>query len=167
MTGWDFLDKLASSLYPILTMTMIIVMVVVFIIGFSKHGIEFIKHGFKQTALDESLDKRLKDLGESFDKRLKDLGESLGQRLDELSATQTSQNEALGRRLDELTVTQTSQNEALGQRIDGLHTELDMIKNNHFGHLKSYLEILDGILLDKNIISNKEKALLDNELKGM
>ena len=149
MTGWDFLDKLASSLYPILTMTMIIVMVVVFIIGFSKHGIEFIKHGFKQTALDESLDKRLKDLGESFDKLLKDLGESLGQRLDELSATQTSQNEALG------------------QRIDGLHTELDMIKNNHFGHLKSYLEILDGILLDKNIISNKEKALLDNELKGM
>ena len=131
MTGWDFLDKLASSLPPILAMVVIIAMAVVFIIGFSKHGIDFIKHGFKQTSLDESLDKRLKDLGESFDKRFKDLDESLG------------------------------------QRIDGLHTELDMIKNNHFGHLKSYLEILDGILLDKNIISNKEKALLDNELKGM
>ncbi|MDR0636020.1 MAG: hypothetical protein LBF87_02960 [Treponema sp.] len=131
MTEWDSLERLASSLSPILTMIITTAMGIVFIIGFSKHGIEFIKHGFKQTSLDESLDKRLKDLGESFDKRFKDLDESLG------------------------------------QRIDGLHTELDMIKNNHFGHLKSYLEILDGILLDKNIISNKEKALLDNELKGM
>jgi hypothetical protein len=49
------------------------------------------------------------------------------------------------------------------QRInDTLHTELDAIKVNHFGHLKSYLDILDGILLDKKIISNTEKAMLDN-----
>ena len=127
MTGWDFLDKLASSLPPILAMILILVMVVVFTIGFGRHGMDFIKHGFRQTSLDESLEKR-------FD----ELGKSLGQQLDGLHA-----------------------------EIDGLHTELDMIKNNHFGHLKSYLEILDGILLDKNIISNKEKALLDNELKGM
>ncbi|MDR0662845.1 MAG: hypothetical protein LBF80_02040 [Spirochaetaceae bacterium] len=138
MTVWDFLDKLASSLSPIMAMVVIIAMALVFIIGFSKHGVDFIKHGFKQIALDASLDNRLKELGES-----------LGQRIDGLAATQTSQNEALGR------------------RIDGLHDELDMIKNNHFGHLKSYLEILDGILLEKNIISNKEKALLDNEFQGM
>jgi hypothetical protein len=32
--------------------------VVIFIIGFSKHGVNFLKYGFKQTVFDGSLDKR-------------------------------------------------------------------------------------------------------------
>jgi hypothetical protein len=131
MTGWDFLDRLVSSLSPILGIIAGLVILVVLIIGFSRHGMDFIKHGFKQTSLDESLEKR-------FD----ELGKSLGQQLNGLRTE-------------------------IHTELNGLHTELGMIKDNHFGHLKSYLEILDGILLDKNIISNKEKALLDNELKGM
>ncbi|MDR3170992.1 MAG: hypothetical protein LBU17_05100 [Treponema sp.] len=160
MTVWDFLGKLASSLSPIVTLVSVVAVVVVFIIGFSKHGMDFIKHGFKRTSLDESLERRLNNLGESLERRITELG-----------ASQAIQNESLERRITELGASQITQNESLerrlGTRIDGLHTELDMIKVNHFGHLKSYLEILDGILLDKNIISNKEKAMLDSQLRGM
>jgi hypothetical protein len=60
-----------------------------------------------------------------------------------------------------------SQFDELKTEISGLRTEIDTIKNNHFGHLKSYLTVLDGILLDKNVISNQDKARLDNELRGM
>jgi hypothetical protein len=115
-----FLGKFVSSLPPIVVLAFEIAVGVIFIIGFSKHGMEFLKYGFKQTSLDESLERRMNEMEKSFE-----------------------------------------------QRIDSLHTELDTIKVNHFGHLKSYLEILDGILLDKNIISNKEKAMLDSQLQGM
>jgi hypothetical protein len=66
----------------------------------------------------------------------------------------------------------------LGTKIDGLRdevktelggfkTELEAIKVNHFGHLKNYLRLLNGVLLDKNIVDNTMKARLDNELEGM
>jgi hypothetical protein len=42
-----------------------------------------------------------------------------------------------------------------------------LIETNHFGHLKNYLGILNGVLLDKEIIDNETKARLDNELRGM
>jgi hypothetical protein len=116
MTTWDFLDKLTGFLPPIVALVLAVIVVVVLIIGFSKYGLNFIKYGFKQTALDESLEQRINDIGKS---------------------------------------------------LESLHTELNVIKVNHFGHLKGYLEILDGILLDKEIISNKDKAMLDNQLKGM
>jgi hypothetical protein len=170
MTAWDFLDKLAGSLPPIIAMIAVIVMAVVFVIGFSKHGVDFVKHGFKQTSLEESLDKRFNAISESFDKRFNALSESFDKRFNAISEYFDSRFKELEQRIDGLTV----QNESfdnrfkeLEQRIDGVHTELAVIKINHFGHLKRYLEILDGILLDKNIISNKEKAMLDNELKDM
>jgi hypothetical protein len=46
-------------------------------------------------------------------------------------------------------------------------TELEIIKVNHFGHLKNYLTVLNSILLDKGIINNENKARLDNELRDM
>jgi hypothetical protein len=59
----------------------------------------------------------------------------------------------------------------LSKKIDDLrgefHTELETIKVNHFGHLKNYLTELNGILLDKNVINNQDKARLDNQLRGM
>ena len=112
MTVWDVLDRLINSFPPIimaLILVAVLVAVVIFIVGFSKHGLNFLKYGFKQIALDSSLEKR-------FDK---------------------------------------------------LEAKIETIEVNHFGHLKNYLGILNGVLLDKNIIDNETKARLDNELRGM
>ena len=112
MTAWDILDKIITSFPPIiiaLIMVSVLAAVVIFIVGFSRHGLNFLKYGFKQMVLDSSLEKR-------FDK---------------------------------------------------LEAKIDTIEVNHFGHLKNYLSILNGVLLDKNIIDNETKARLDNELRGM
>ena len=112
MTGWDMLDKFISSFPPIimaLILTAVLAAVIIFIVGFSRHGFNFLKYGFKQVALDSSLEKR-------FDK---------------------------------------------------LEAKIEAIETNHFGHLKNYLGILNGVLLDKQIIDNETKARLDNELRGM
>jgi hypothetical protein len=123
MTVWDFLDKLIAISPPVLAVLLIAAAGILFLVGFGKHGADFLKHGFKQTALDASIESRF----DTFERRF-----------DELKSD-----------------------------INGLRTELDTIKNNHFGHLKNYLAVLDGILLDKNVISNQDKARLDNELRGM
>jgi hypothetical protein len=112
MTAWDVLDKVISSFPPMvmaLILVAVLVAVVIFIVGFSRHGVNFLKYGFKQVALDSSLEKR-------FDK---------------------------------------------------LEAKIEAIEVNHFGHLKNYLGILNGVLLDKKIIDNETKARLDNELRGM
>jgi len=112
MTGWDILNKILNSLPPIvmaLILLAALTAVVIFIIGFSKHGLNFVKYGFKQTILDSSLEKR-------FDK---------------------------------------------------LEAKIGIIEVNHFGHLKNYLSIVNGVLLDRNIIDNETKSRLDNELRGM
>ena len=109
MTGWDILDKFLHSFPPIAATALLVAAAVVFINGFSKHGLNFLKYGFKQIELDSSLEKR-------FDK---------------------------------------------------LEAKIEAIEINHFGHLKNYLSILNGVLLDKQIIDNETKARLDNELRGM
>jgi hypothetical protein len=127
MTGWDVLNNIMNVFPPIAMILLVFAAGVVFIVGFSRYGINFIKYSFKQTALDASLEKRFDDLGA---------------------------------RIDGL------HNEICGLRTE-FKTELDMIKGNHFGHLKNYLGILNGVLLDKKIIDNETKARLDNELRSM
>lgn len=94
MTAWDILDKLISS-FPPIVMTLILfavlAAVIIFIVGFSKNGVNFLKYGFKQVALDDSLE----------------------------------------------------------ERFDDLSAKIKAIETNHFGHLKNYLGILNGVLLDK------------------
>jgi len=72
MTGWDILNNFISSFPPIVMSLMLLAFltaVVIFIIGFSKHGVNFLKYGFKQTALDNSLEKRFDSLEAKFDER--------------------------------------------------------------------------------------------------
>jgi len=109
MTAWDVLDKFINGFPPIAATILLIAAAVILIVGFSKHGFNFLKYGFKQMALDSSIEKR-------FDK---------------------------------------------------LESKIEAIETNHFGHLKNYLGILNGVLLDKQIIDNETKARLDNELRGM
>ena len=58
-------------------------------------------------------------------------------------------------------------NSSLEKRFDKLESKIEAIETNHFGRLKNYLGILNGIFLDKQIIDNETKARLDNELRGM
>jgi hypothetical protein len=101
--------------------------IIVFVVGFSKHGVNFLKYGFKQMILDSSLEKRF----------------------------------------DKLEAKQTVLDSSLEKRFDKLDAKIEAIEVNHFGHLKNYLGILNGVLLDKQIIDNEVKARLDNELRGM
>jgi hypothetical protein len=118
MNGWDVLNNALTGFPLVVSVIFLLCAVtalIIFIVGFSKYGMDFLRHGFKQGHTD-----------------------------------------ALGTKI-----------ENLGEKVDGLRSELETLKVNHFGHLKNYLTVLDGILLDKHIVDNESKARLDNELRGM
>ena len=125
MTGWDIVDKIIIILPPVVTALFCVAAGVMFMIGFSRYGMNFIKYGFKQDRLTELMDKLAtkEDIASLRAEFKADIGE--------------------------------------------LRTEVDILKVNHFGHLKNYLGVLNGILLDKGIIDNENKARLDNELRDM
>ena len=119
-------------------MALILAALIIFIIGFSKHGLNFLKYGFKQNDVAFSLDKR-------FDELLGKIGEldtRLSGKISELDAR-------------------------LSGKICRLETRIEAIETNHFGHLKNFLTELTSILLDKNIINNQDKARLDNQLRDI
>jgi len=137
MTGWDILDKIITGLPPIvmaLILVAVLAAVVIFIVGFSRHGFNFIKYGFRQIAVENSLEKRFDSMEAKFDARFSQIDERFSQ---------------------------------IDARLDGMDSRIAAIETNHFGHLKDFLTELTGILLDKNIINNTEKARLDNKLRGM
>jgi len=144
MTGWDVLDRLIGS-FPPIAMTLLLISalaaVVIFIVGFSKHGSGFLKYGFKQVALSSSLEKRFDSMEAKFDERFSRIDDRFS-KIDERFS-----------RIDD--------------RLSRLDTRITAIETNHFGHLKNYLGILNGVLLDRDIIDNQTKARLDNELRGM
>ena len=67
MTGFDVLDRIISTFPPVAAAILFVAAAVIFIIGFSKHGNNFLKYGFKQMVLDKSLEKRFDDLGARID----------------------------------------------------------------------------------------------------
>jgi hypothetical protein len=72
MNQWDILDKIISSFPPIvmaLILIAVLAAVVIFIVGFSRHGFNFLKYGFKQTVLDSSLKKHFDSMEAKFDER--------------------------------------------------------------------------------------------------
>jgi hypothetical protein len=149
MTGWDVLDKVVNTLPPVAGVILLITAVIVFIVGFSRRGLNFIKYGFGKMGLDETLEKRFDDLRVGIGDLKTELGGEIGGLRTELGG------EIGGLRT------------GLGGEISGLKTELGMIKDNHFGHLKDFLTELTSILLDKGVINNQDKARLDNRLRGM
>ena len=141
MTVWDILNEIMKNLPPIAAMLFFLVVGVVFAIGFFRHGLNFIKYGFRQTALDTSLEKRFDSLEAKFDDRFSRIDD----RFSQIEAKIT----------------------AFDDRFSQIDAKIMAIETNHFGHLKNFLTELTSILLDKNIISNTEKARLDNQLRGM
>ena len=144
MTGWDIASDIIQKFPPLSAAILLIAAAVIFIVGFSRRGVNFIKYGFGQTTLDSSLEKRFDDLAERMATK-EDIA-----RLD-------AKIEAEIGRLDA----------KIGADIGRLDVKIAAIETNHFGHLKNYLCILNGVLLDKEIIDNETRARLDNELRGM
>jgi hypothetical protein len=169
MTIWDFLDKTMGGWPPIAGLFLIAALaaVIIFIIGYTKHGMDFVKHGFKQTNLDASIESRF----DIFEKRFDNLEQSISDLRTEVKSEINGLRTEVKGEISDLRTEVKGEINGLRTEVKGeindLRTELDTIKVNHFGHLKNYLSILNGILLDKEIISNQEKARLDNELRGM
>jgi len=180
MTGWDVLNRVINGFPPVvmtLMLTAMLTATVILIIGYSKYGLNFLKFGFKQSDVVSSLDKRIDNLSASidarnisFDKRIDDLCSSIDarntlfdKRIDDLCSSIDTKNALFEKRFDEL----TEKNSLFDKRFDEMSLKIETIEINHFGHLKNYLGIVNGVLLDKNIIDNETKARLDNELRGM
>jgi hypothetical protein len=145
MTGWDVLNNIVGGFPFVVTALFLIAAfaaLIIFIVGFSKHGVNFLKYGFRQ--------KEVGDLAQKIDDLRIEFKGDLAQKIDDLRIEFKSD---------------------FAQKIDSLQVEfradLETIKVNHFGHLKDFLTELTSILLDKNIISNQDKARLDNRLRGM
>jgi hypothetical protein len=141
MTAWDIVDTIMKTFPPIAAGVFLLAVGILFAIGFFRHGINFIKYGFKQIALDSSLEKRFDD----FDKRF-----------DEMEARFDARFAQIDTRFAQIDT-----------RFAQIDARIAVIETNHFGHLKNFLTEMTSILLDKNIINNTDKARLDNELRGM
>ena len=199
MTVWDILDKIISASPPILAITLCAAGGIVFVIGFSRHGMDFVKHGFKQTALDSSLasiERRFDNFEAKFDTQFSEMDNKMNVRFAEMDnkmnvrfaemdnkmnvrfAEMDTKIAALDNKMNVRFAEMDNKIAALDNKMnvrfvemdnkmDGFSAELTAIKSNHFGHLKNYLGILNGVLLDKEVIDNETRARLDNELRDM
>ena len=148
MTGWEVLNNVVGGFPFVVTALFLIAALIalgMFIVGFGKYGVDFVKHGFKQKGIS-----------------------NLGEKIDSLDTRLTEKINGLDTRFTEkINGLDTRFTEKINGLRDEFHTEITAITVNHFGHLKNYLGILNGVLLDKQIIDNETKARLDNELRGM
>jgi hypothetical protein len=170
MTGWDVLDKVLNSFPPLvlaLMLVAVLVSFVIFMVGFAKHGTNFVKYGFKQKEMGDLVQK-IDNLRTEFKSDFTNLRTEFKNDFTNLRAEFKSDLAGLHTEF---------KNDLAGLRTEfksdlaGLHTEfkndLEVIKVNHFGHLKDFLSELTSILLDKGVINNQDKARLDNKLRGM
>ena len=142
MNGWDVVISIINQFPPVaMTLLLIasIVAVSIGIAGFSKHGMDFIKHGFAQNALGDLLDK----LATKED-------------IEELRLATKADINKMETRIEKMET-----------ELGGMKTELATIKVNHFGHLKDFLTELTSILQDKGIFNNTERTRLENKLRGI
>jgi predicted PurR-regulated permease PerM len=86
MTGWDILNEIMKNLPPIAAMLFLLVAGIIFAIGFFRHGVNFIKYGFKQTVLDSSLEKRFDSLEAKFDERISQIEAKFDERFSQIDA---------------------------------------------------------------------------------
>jgi archaellum component FlaC len=179
MTGWDILDKFITGFPPIAATALLVAVAVIFIVGFSRRGLNFIKYGFGKIALDETLGKRFDRLEERLDsmdarfdgmeKRL----DGMDARLDSMDARLNGMDarfDGMDARLDSMDARLDGMDarfDGMEERLGGMDARFAAIEINHFGHLKNFLSELTSILLDKGIINNTDKARLDNQLRDM
>jgi hypothetical protein len=146
MTVRDVVNSIIGTLPSVAAGLLLIAALVaigIFIAGFHKYGLDFIKHGSKQ--------KDTAGLGEKID--------GIAAQLEEFRTEMAGIHTEMANFHAEM--------EGIHTELGGFRTELQTIKVNHFGRLKDFLSELTSILLDKDIINNQDKARLDNKLRGM
>jgi DNA repair exonuclease SbcCD ATPase subunit len=148
-------NEIIKNLPPLAVSLLLIAAGVVFIVGFSRHGINFLKYGFKQTALDSSLEKRFDQLEAKFDARFAQIETRFAQ-ID----IRFAQIDARFAQIDDRFA-------QIDTRFTQIDTKIAAIENNHFGHLKDFLTELTSILVDRQVLNLQDKARLDNKLRGM
>ena len=100
------LDKFLSGFPPIvmaLILLAVLVAVVIFIVGFSRHGLNFLKYGFRQVVLENSLEKRFDKLEANMDERFSKIDEHFTQIDAKIMAIETNHFGHLKDFLTELT----------------------------------------------------------------
>jgi hypothetical protein len=65
MTGWDILNEIMKNFPPIAATAFLVVVAVIFVVGFSKYGFNFLKYGFSQKEVDD-LSKKIDGLSGEF-----------------------------------------------------------------------------------------------------
>ena len=72
MTGWDVLNNIVTGGFPFAVTALFtiaaFIALIIFIVGFAKHGVDFIKHGFTQKGISD-LAKKIDNLEAKMDER--------------------------------------------------------------------------------------------------
>ncbi|MDR2054090.1 MAG: hypothetical protein LBP80_11815 [Treponema sp.] len=74
MTSWNVLDNLIKTFPPVVAALLLAAAGVVFIVGFSRHGINFLKYGFKQKEIGD-LAQKIDELRTEFKNDLEKIDE--------------------------------------------------------------------------------------------
>jgi archaellum component FlaC len=167
MTVWDVASNIIGNFPSVAAgflLIAILIAVGIFIAGFHKYGLDFIKHGSRQKDT-AGLGEKIDGIAARFEEFCAEIG-GIHTELGNFHAEMEGIHTELGSFHAEMEGIHTELG-SFRAEMEGIHTELEMIQVNHFRHLKNYLGVLNGILLDKKVIDNKDKALLDNELDGM
>jgi hypothetical protein len=154
MNGWMVLNNIINGFPPVamaLMLTAAVAACIVFIVGFTRRGMNFIKYGFGQTTMDASFEKRFDNIDAKFD--------NIDVKFDNIDA----KFDKIDIKFDNI----DAKFDKIGEKIGSLDAKIAMIETNHFGHLKNFLTELTSILVDKGVINNENKARLDNQLRGM
>ena len=161
MTGWDIVSNIINQFSPLAMTLLFITIVIIGIVGFSKHGMDFIRHGFNQNFFNEILSKLAtkEDINELKLATKEDINELKLATKEDINSLEAR----LEARIDKVEIRMGSMEAEMGN----MKTELATIKVNHFGHLKDFLTELTSILQDKGIFNNTDKTRLDNKLRGM
>jgi hypothetical protein len=159
---------------PITVVAILVTAAFIFLLGFSRRGLNFIKYGFGQPILASSLEKRLDELAEKMatkdDLNRMATKDDLNRMATKDDLNRMATKDDLNRMAtkDDLNRMATKDDlNKLKDDISVIDAKIGLIETNHFGHLKSYLGLLNGILLDKGIVNHEMKARLDNEIRYM
>jgi hypothetical protein len=168
MTAWDFASNIINQFPPLAMTFLSIAAMVICIVGFSKHGIDFIRHGFSQNFFNEILSKLAtkEDINELKLATKEDINELKLETKKDIESLRSEVRSDINRLDTRLEKVETRMGE-METEMGSMKAELATIKVNHFGHLKNFLTELTGILLDKHVIDFADKARLDNQLRGM
>jgi DNA anti-recombination protein RmuC len=183
MTGWDVLNTVMKAFPPFVAALLLITAGVVFIVGFGRHGTNFLRYGFRQIALDSSFGNRFDQFGNRFDQfanrfdQFENRFDQFENRFDQMETNLDARFAKIDGRFEQIDTRFEQIDDRFGQidarfgqidvRFEQIEGKIETIEINHFGHLKNYLGLLNGILLDHELVDNTMKARLDNELRGM